>query len=529
MALAGALPAGASAALFPQCPPIDMNAGCQFLVTVTDTETIVESDPTQGPYEGSDDALIGVVNNSSKPLSSLPFSAEIELFGFEFDGICSVTGSPVGCVETPLNTTGEKNEHAGEACTNGASPGFNGCGFPAPKEEEPGLKVAEGAEAVGEAANGDPIYGYEGPTSWFEKIGPFKTFQTGSGVVRFGPAIPPGGTSYFSLESPPAGGFGAASGLTTNLSGGGQSGSSISVVQGTPVTDTATLTAENAATATGNVSFNVYSDSECKTKAAAESKAKLAGGVAGPSAAISTLAPGTYYWQATYTGNLEHQAAASPCGNEILKVLAPTTLTTSLSGGGVSSPTLAVPLGTTVTDQATLAGPLAKTATGSVAYTVYSDSKCTKAVASSAGSVIAGVVTHSLPFKPKVGTYYVLAAYSGDGFNAPSSTTCGSEVLVVALKANLGLPASNICLSKRKFIAHPRAPKGAKIVHVEVFINGVLKSQGALSGGHTTIDLIGLPKGAFRVTMVVTTSTGKKYIDSRTFHTCVKKHKKKKK
>jgi hypothetical protein len=85
-----------------------------------------------------------------------------------------------------------------------------------------------------------------------------------------------------------------------------------------------------------------------------------------------------------------------------------------------------------------------------------------------------------------------------------------------------------VCLSKRKFIAHPRAPHGVKLVRVEVLINGKPKSQGALTKRHTTINLIGLPKGTFKISMVVTASNGKKYVDIRTFKTCVpKKHKKK--
>ena len=111
--------------------------------------------------------------------------------------------------------------------------------------------------------------------------------------------------------------------------------------------------------------------------------------------------------------------------------------------------------------------------------------------------------------------------------NGPSGSACGTETLVVAQKANLGLPSSNVCLSRRKFIAHPRSPKGVKLVSVEVLINGKLKSRGKLTSHHTTIDLIGLPKGTFKVSMVVTSSKGKKYADIRTFHTCVpKKHKK---
>src|SRR5690349_7692710 len=53
---------------FTQCPPVGANSGCQFLISVTNTGNLVSTDPNQGPYENSDDSLIGVVNNSSSPI-----------------------------------------------------------------------------------------------------------------------------------------------------------------------------------------------------------------------------------------------------------------------------------------------------------------------------------------------------------------------------------------------------------------------------------------------------------------------------
>src|SRR5438552_16386417 len=54
----------------------------------------------------------------------------------------------------------------------------------------------------------------------------------------------------------------------TMLSGGGKSGESITVVEGTAVTNHATLTGANAASATGIVTYKVYSDQECTKKVA---------------------------------------------------------------------------------------------------------------------------------------------------------------------------------------------------------------------------------------------------------------------
>jgi hypothetical protein len=512
-------------ASFTQCPAVYKDTGCQFLITVTDSETTIEADATQGPYEGSDDALIGIQNNSSKPISSVSLSAEDELFGFENDGICSPGGEPIpaGCVVQKKDSSGTETEHPGKPCP----PETLACGFVPPPGEPANNVFASNIAVNGFAENGDAVTGYEGPTSWFTGITGVGVFATGKGVVNF-TALAPGASTYFSLESPPVSGFGTATTLGTTLSGGGQSGASISVVQGTAVSDTATLSGVSAAGATGTVTFEIYSDSACKVPVGPAGSAKLAGGSAGPSSAVS-LAPGTYYWQAHYAGNLENQSVTSACGSEVLTVQAPTATTTTQSGGGVSGSSLTVPAGTSVTDQAHIAGALAASASGTVTYVLYKDSKCTiPAVASSAVTVVNGVVGPSAAVKPKVGRYYWAAIYSGGGLNAPSSSPCGSEILVVAQKANLGLPTSNACLSRRKFVVHPRAPHGVKLVSVEVQINGRTVKRGSLSKRATTVSLIGLPKGTFKVALITKSSKGALYEDIRTFHTCVTgKHKKK--
>ena len=97
------------------------------------------------------------------------------------------------------------------------------------------------------------------------------------------------------------------------------------------------------------------------------------------------------------------------------------TITTSLSGGGQSGASISVPIGTAVTDEATLSGATS-TAGGTVTYSVYSDSACT-ASAASAGTVDVtdGSVPSSNSFSTSTaGTYYWRASYSGDATNKPA-------------------------------------------------------------------------------------------------------------
>lgn len=532
------VPSAAGAATFGQCPPVFKDAGCQFLVTVTNGGETVGEDSSQTAYEGADDALVGVQNNSSSPVSSIHLSAEDELFGFEGDGICSPGGAPIapGCKvlegpEKAQSTNFEKEcVYAGEV-REGKPVGENiieDCGYPAPAAEPAGLTFPTGVSANGYAPNGDPVSGYEGPTSWFTSIGALGSSGTGSGTVNFSPAIPPGGSTYFSLESPPAGGFGSTSTLTTTLSGGGQAGTGIRVLQGTPVTDSATLTGTNASTATGAVAYNVYSDPGCTKLVTAAGAGALAGGAAAASSAVN-LGPGTYYWQASYGGDANNKAASSACGSEVLTVLAPTSTSTIQTGGGVIGASIPVLVGSSVTDQAHIAGALAASSTGTVTYILYKDKKCTvPAAPGSVAAVAGGVGGPSAAVKPKAGTYYWVVSYSGDAANAPSASACGSEVLIVSVKKNLNLPSSKGCKSKRRFVVHPKGPKSLKLVKVQVFINGLFAKEGRLHNGGTTLSLIGLPKGTFKVEFVAFTVSGKSYEDTRTFHTCIPKIKTKK-
>jgi hypothetical protein len=127
--------------LFPQCPPVGADSGCAILISIDANGSLrVKSDPSQGPFDGIEDTLVGVQNNSNKTILSIPLSSTIPIFGFDGDGLCTQTPRPGGC---PFGPTG-----------------------------------------------------YEGPGVSFANINATQT----SGVVNFSPGIPPGGSAYFSLE-----------------------------------------------------------------------------------------------------------------------------------------------------------------------------------------------------------------------------------------------------------------------------------------------------------------------------------------
>ena len=105
--------------------------------------------------------------------------------------------------------------------------------------------------------------------------------------------------------------------VTTSLSGDGQSGTSITVPAGTAVTDTAILSGTNASTATGTVTYNMYSDSACTVAVpagAGKAQAITTPGTLPASNPVPLSTPGTYYWQASYSGDANNGPSTSTCG-----------------------------------------------------------------------------------------------------------------------------------------------------------------------------------------------------------------------
>jgi PEP-CTERM motif len=85
--------------LHAQCPTNigDATAGCDLIITVTNGGFTVANGPSSGiaggTYDGADDTLIGIINNSSSPLSSINLASNTDIYGFDGDGILTF-GAP---------------------------------------------------------------------------------------------------------------------------------------------------------------------------------------------------------------------------------------------------------------------------------------------------------------------------------------------------------------------------------------------------------------------------------------------------
>lgn len=142
----------AAAQHFDACPTVVGNntAGCALVITVSPGGTLAFNlNPANSqPYDGADDALVGVFNNSGSTLSRIFLNGgSVDIFGFEGDGICDGSYPSVNCT---------------------------------------GISTA------------DP-FDYEGPGTSFSGINTART----SGFVNFTSGLANGQTIYFSLEETP--------------------------------------------------------------------------------------------------------------------------------------------------------------------------------------------------------------------------------------------------------------------------------------------------------------------------------------
>ncbi len=208
--------------------------------------------------------------------------------------------------------------------------------------------------------------------------------------------------------------------ITTSLS---QS----SVLPGSTVYDTATLT-NASSTAGGTVTYKAYTDNAC-TQGAMSAGAMTVNNMAVPnSSSLLFNTPGTYYWQAVYSGDAANAAATSSCGSEVLTVTG-TQYAPIISIGLSSTSVLA---GSSVYASSTITNA-SSTAGGTVMYKAYSDNACTLNTQNAGTVTVTNNIapnSNSLQFNT-AGTYYFQAVYSGDSTNAAATSSCASGALTV--------------------------------------------------------------------------------------------------
>ena len=193
-------PGTSTTAPFNECPQLGYDNSCGVLINVTTQGSQILQDtnngipayagdnlnaPNQMPYDTLDDTMVGIVNNTAKPIYAVQLSGEAtgtDLFGFDGDGICTFAN-------------GGSNTCRWGHGTGGAEVG----GFGEPPAGYTGDSYCDASQLAGSAGptGSDPNGSdYEGPNNTYSNISPDET----TGVVNFDSPLLPGQSTYFSLE-----------------------------------------------------------------------------------------------------------------------------------------------------------------------------------------------------------------------------------------------------------------------------------------------------------------------------------------
>ena len=217
----------------------------------------------------------------------------------------------------------------------------------------------------------------------------------------------------------------------------------ITVGTATMVGDIATFVGTTSVPPSGSVSFTLYSDSACTVSTGVSGAGGIStttAGVSGAAFSMGWVAPatGTYYWRATYAGDVSNNGFTTPCGGPgELIVVGPGSpfITTQASPTSI---TVGTP--TTVGDTATFENTTSVPPTGSVSFTLYSNDTCTTPAGVSGSASIStdtsGETTAAFSTTwtaPATGDYYWRASYAGDANNNAFTAGCNdaNELIVV--------------------------------------------------------------------------------------------------
>jgi hypothetical protein len=199
-------------------------------------------------------------------------------------------------------------------------------------------------------------------------------------------------------------------------------------VGSTTVTDTATLS--NGYNPTGTITFSLFGPSEapaCSAPVFTDTEQVSVGTATSPP--FTPAQAGTYYWVASYADDTNNNPAATNCGDEPVVI-------TKASPAIATSPSPRSPVGTAVTDTATLSNGY--NPTGTITFKLYGPSvapACSAPVVTDTEPVSAAA---SAPFTPaQAGTYWWTASYGGDANNNPAATNCGDESVIITPPSHL--------------------------------------------------------------------------------------------
>jgi uncharacterized repeat protein (TIGR01451 family) len=347
---------------------------------------------------------------------------------------CDPTASPKNCAdngagvtpETPVRTAGDKlityDLAGGGTVPTISIRTWGGAAWGPPTVLSGGAGMALGSVNTSAIVAPDSGIGAQDPFTFGEASISFSAlFPSGTGCGTFGSVyLKSRSSTSFSSEvkdfvSPGAVSISNCTSLTTTAH--------TPATIGDPIHDVAHLSGATTG-AGGTITFHLYSDAACQNQVATGlSPVPVSGNGDYNSGNFTPAAVGSYYWTASYSGDINNTGSSTACGDpdetSVVQKATPTLTTTAQA---------AVLIGAPIYDVAHL-GAGTNDIGGSIVFSLYSDVNCKNQIALTPAQSTVAVNGNGdyqsgnyVPTAP--GTYYWTASYSGDAKNQAISTAC---------------------------------------------------------------------------------------------------------
>ena len=75
---------------FTECPKVGADTSCRILIILnSDGTTTILTNSSLGPFDGKEDTLVGVLNQTGVSISHVNLSSTKTIFAFDKDGLCT--------------------------------------------------------------------------------------------------------------------------------------------------------------------------------------------------------------------------------------------------------------------------------------------------------------------------------------------------------------------------------------------------------------------------------------------------------
>ena len=270
----------------------------------------------------------------------------------------------------------------------------------------------------------------------------YASYNGDTNNLTAGSACPPGATQQIVVAK-------AAPSLAAAAPASGTAGTAVAASS-----LTATLGASSGSNAGGTIAFTYFqqasSPSTCTGGTAIGTATVTGNGTYNSNVGFTPNVAGNYWLYAAYGGDLNNQAAGSPCppgaAQKILVAKAAPTLTAAAPASGTAGTAI-----TAATISATLAASSGSNATGTISF-VYFQQASAPTTCSGGTTIGTAAVTGNSTYSPSAGftptvagNYWLYASYNGDTNNQAATSACppsaGQKIVVAKAAPSLAAAA----------------------------------------------------------------------------------------